>query len=940
MLTFIYPELFLLAIPLWWAYQRFGRATGVTGGLRVALLVLFLLALTGPLLNLSGSGTDVVVVVDRSRSIREDDAAHIQELIRILEEGRGTGDRVGLVTFGQDARIEQQLAEKSQFADYAHQVSPDGSDLHAGLLSALTLVQDDRPARILVLSDGEANGPNPDSAARRCRDAGVPVDYRLFERLNVGDTAIESVLLPDTVNLREPFQLSVWIHADKVGEGTVRLLRNGKPISQSKQEFHIGENRVIFRDVLESPGIHTYSAQLDIQDDLLLENNKGLGVVRAEAGPRLLVLNEDGQEDNLVRALLSGQLPVDVAAAKDFPLTHDALDPYRAVIVENVPARQFGRIKMERLAQFVEDLGGGLMLTGGERSFGTGGYFKSPLDDVLPVSMEMREEHRKNRLALVIALDRSGSMAVPVSGGKVKMDLANLGTVECLKMLSPGDSVAVIAVDSSPHIIVPMTPVEDPEAMSSKVKRIESMGGGIFIYEALTAAGQELMKAEQSTKHIILFSDANDSEEPGAYKSLLEKFAEAGITCSVIGLGTKTDVDSALLEDIARRGKGNIMFTTDPEELPRLFTEDTMSVARSSFIEFDPKTQPNGIPGKMLPDAVLMGSWDETNFPTVGGYNLSYLKPEATVAVTSQDEYAAPWSAFWYRGLGRVAAITLEVDGKHAGGFGQWGSYSNFMITHARWLLGGDEPSSVYVRMEQVGQEAVVNFELDPDRPDTARQAPTFHVLPPGDERQKPFNPDLVWTGPYSLEARFRLAESGTYRTLIQTGPRGVQRGPAVSLPYSPEFAPRTGLRAGTEILKASADLTEGKSRPEVLDIFRDPPRSVKKYSLVPWLAIAGLCILLMEIAGRRLSLWERIMDVLTPEELAQATTPSAKVSPVKVPLRERIKRLASKKATAKPVTVLKPGEPPTAPAAPEPTTPSLVDVYAKAKQQTRNRMK
>ena len=161
-----------------------------------------------------------------------------------------------------------------------------------------------------------------------------------------------------------------------------------------------------------------------------------------------------------------------------------------------------------------------------------------------------------------------------------------------------------------------------------------------------------------------------------------------------------------------------------------------------------------------------------------------------------------------------------------------------------------------------------------------------------------------------------------------------------MSLPYSPEFAPRTGLRAGTEILKASADLTEGKSRPEVLDIFRDPPRSVKKYSLVPWLAIAGLCILLMEIAGRRLSLWERIMDVLTPEELAQATTPSAKVSPVKVPLRERIKRLASKKATAKPVTVLKPGEPPTAPAAPEQTTPSLVDVYAKAKQQTRNRMK
>src|SRR5690606_7454948 len=133
--------------------------------------------------------------------------------------------------------------------------------------------------------------------------------------------------------------------------------------------------------------------------------------------------------------------------------TQDALDPYRAVIVENVPAGDFGRLKMEQLAQFVEDLGGGLLLTGGEKSFGSGGYFNSPLEDVLPVSMELREEHRKTRVAIAIALDRSGSMAVPVAGGKTKMDLANLGTAECVNLLSAGDSVAVIAVDSTPHIV-------------------------------------------------------------------------------------------------------------------------------------------------------------------------------------------------------------------------------------------------------------------------------------------------------------------------------------------------------------------------------------------------------------------------------------------------------------------------------------------------------
>ena len=223
---------------------------------------------------------------------------------------------------------------------------------------------------------------------------------------------------------------------------------------------------------------------MNVLGDPLAENNTGSGVVFVDAGPRVLVLNGDKSEGNLVRALKSANIPVDVALAGAQPLTADLLDRYRAVVVENVPAAAFGRISMERVAQFVEDLGGGFLLTGGERSFGVGGYFKSPLENVLPVSMELRHEHRKNRVAISIALDRSGSMAIPVGGGRTKMDLADLGTAECVRLLSAGDMVAVIAVDTTPHIIQSMTPVEDPEAIAAKALRIQSLGGGIFIYEA------------------------------------------------------------------------------------------------------------------------------------------------------------------------------------------------------------------------------------------------------------------------------------------------------------------------------------------------------------------------------------------------------------------------------------------------------------------------
>src|SRR5690606_16615375 len=103
---------------------------------------------------------------------------------------------------------------------------------------------------------------------------------------------------------------------------------------------------------------------------------------------------------------------------------------------------------LEAIATWVRDLGGGLLMTGGEASFGPGGYHRTPVEDVLPVTMEIRQEQRRFSLALAIALDRSGSMQAAVGSGETKMDLANRGTVAAIELLGPLDSLAVIAVDS------------------------------------------------------------------------------------------------------------------------------------------------------------------------------------------------------------------------------------------------------------------------------------------------------------------------------------------------------------------------------------------------------------------------------------------------------------------------------------------------------------
>ena len=851
-----YPEFLLLGIPAWLLYRRFGQASGVTKWLRLSLLLILLVCLCGPQMNLGGYGVDVIAIVDRSRSMPEGSDGRIRELLTNLDHNRGTYDRLGIVTFGLEAQNERGPQNSGEFNGYTREVLPDGSDLEAALEYAIANQDKRRPVRFLVFSDGQYTGASPTSSARRAREQQVPIDYRLFESSNTGDSAVESIELPRSVTPREPFQFSVWIYADKPTASKVTVKRGNVEIAKTERVLNIGRNRLLFRDLIDQPGFFEYEVKLEVNDDPIDENNTGIGSVRVESGPRVLLLNSDGQPGNLGRALESARIPYDVAKPTDHPLTQDSLDLYRTIILENVPASDLGRLKMERIAQFVEDLGGGLLLTGGQRSFGQGGSFNSPLDPVLPVAMELREEHRKTRVAIAIALDRSGSKTAPVKGNKVKMDLADLGAAECIRLHSPGDSVSLIAVDSSPHIVIPMTDIDDPVPLAQQALGIQSEGGGIYIYEALMAAGQELMKADQSTKHIILFSDAQDSEEPGNYQELLRKYEEADITVSVIGLGTPGDKDSNLLKDIAKLGRGNIMFTEDAEELPRLFTEDAMSVARSNFIEADPETQPNGIPAAPLTDLRMIGELNLSGFPTAGGYNLSYIKPEATAGVISQDEYTAPWAAYWYRGLGRVAAITLEVDGKFSGQFGKWDLYEPFLVTNARWLLGGDNPTAVYLTLQQDGQDALATLELDPNRPAGTALAPELLLIPPGEERIDPQNIPLEWIGPDTLEARASLNRTGTYRTIIKTGPGQYQRGPALSLPYSPEFAPRIGLPSGEETLERIAELSGGHARTDVLEVFKDPPRSPQRSSLIPWFLLVGLVVLITEIAGRRMQLW------------------------------------------------------------------------------------
>lgn len=943
MIQLTYPELLLLVIPLLVLYRKFGYVPGPTGWLRGALILMIVFAATLPRINLTTDGTDLVIIVDRSKSMPAGAEEQIENLIRDVQKNLGDGDRVALVTFGSQAYVEHEFSNEALHSEFTKVVAENGSDLNEAILTALDRrVNRNRPLRILVMSDGEYNGASPLYAARRCREQNVPIDFRPFSNNYLGDIAVESIGLPQQVAPNEPYQFNVWLTSDRETEAEVVVRRNGEVVATKKQVMKVGNNRVVFRDWISDSGFYSYDASVRIPEDStdtvadpVPQNNVAQGIVRVESQKKILVINHDGQEDNVTRALKAAEISYELSSPAH-PLTQDSLDPFRAVILENVSANALGRLKMDRLAQFVEDLGGGLLMTGGRQSFATGGYYRSPLEEVLPVSLESRKETRRSRCALVMILDRSGSMSAPVGLGKQKMDLANLGTAECIKMLNSKDMVSVIAVDSVAHVVQPMTPVSNPQAIAARAMQIQSMGGGIFVYTGLLAGAAQMEKAENfGTRHIILFSDALDSEEPGGYIGLLEKLTKAGVTVSVIGLGTPADVDAPFLEDIARRGNGTISFTEDPQELPRLFAQDALNVTRSTFLMRDDE-YPEGFNGKILPNIQSLGEFSSSEFPNFDGYNLTYLKENASIGVVSTDENNAPLSAYWLRGLGRVAVITPELDGKYSGQLTNWSGYDDFVITHARWLLGTEEDQELFVAIRQEGQDAVIEVEMGEQfEKQSSKAAPDFWIITPGDERSEPVKPEFIWTGPQSLQARFRMDDLGTYRTLVRTD-QGLVRGPALTLPYSPEFLPRTNLPSGEEVLGEMAELTGGSKRVNVLESLEQPFRAPRYVSLVPWLCILSLIALVTEIAGRRLGLWQLFRR-------SSAVRKINKSEEVKTGARQPARKTVRRKS--KPKKIKQPtGSPSPAPAAStavkEPQVDRKADVFAKAKSRAQKRLK
>ncbi len=813
---------------------------------RLLALAAIAFAMVNPRIFKAISALDVVLGVDFSRSVGQEGK---ETAIKVLEEARriqGPDTRTGLLFFGRQPVWEFFPRGDFHLADFSPSVKRDETNIEAALQAALAQMGSGHQGRILLVSDGNENHGAAARVVPLLRSHGVPV-WVLPVNLPRGrnEIYISDFTLPRQVDSAESFEVRGAIESLYEAPARIKLLRNG--VIQRDQELILkpGTNRVSFRENLRDRGNHTFELLVESAEDTLAENNLLQGVVEVKGPPRVLYLHTQNSAQRFVSRALSVQgYSVVESLPEESPLSLPEISAFDLVVLDNVPAYRLSQSKMETLEKYVRDLGGGLVVIGGSQSYGAGGYYRTPLERILPVEIRPPSRIDYPRVAILFLLDKSGSMGAGPAGA-TKLDLAKAAAVSAADLLNPTDQIGILAFDAGWDWVLPFRQVGKGEWISGTLSPLES-DGGTDLYKAMVEAYRSFSAKGAAIKHLLVLSDG--LTDKADFHSLVTRMVQGGVTVSTVALGQ--DADWSLMAAIAKDGKGRAYITVDPHTVPQIFTSETLMVSRDLLVEAlaYPKATSSSGPLKGL---------FEKRMPPVRGYVLTHPKPGADLLIRAEDD---PLLVSWRYGLGTVAAFTSDLSGRWGKEWVEWEEFPQWVSQLARHAMRKISDYKIRAEIQPEGDEVkVVADFLSEERgfvnylklkgnltgPDRSTRVIPFQQIAPG-----------------RYESRFSTPQQGIYLlTIHDEGQKGKIPSVATSLPFVAPY-PREyrELKPNNSLLSRLAEETGG----EVLDpnrpneglsrLFTPDPKKGRSAQETWWpLSGIGLLLFIADLALRRL---------------------------------------------------------------------------------------
>ena len=939
--------------------------------LRCSLIAFLTFALSEMYARRPNDSVTVIFLWDRSLSMPPEykgqgpDDLREERIFKFINDAvamRGSAhanDRVGVIVFGKQPSLELPPGRvpKLNFKKIYSQVDKSYTDIAGALKLALASFPEGGGKRVVLISDGNENMGQAEEQARLAKQNGVQIDVVPIAagRKHQGEILVERIEAPPLTEKGSRLPLRIVIRSfhpeivvarltlrkitfdptrdtkDSEQTSTVVELRQGLQAFQFQQAGAKDETVFAYEASIVPLRVKTEAGAIrheGLPGDRV-DNNVARVTVMSR-GERAVLILEDRPEDK--SNVVTHQLLVDRLRAANPQLKIMTMMPaqlraitkgdnerlatfltkFDAIFLANLPADQFTDDEQKVIRSIVHDQGAGLVMIGGNQSFGAGGWQNTEIEKALPVEMELKSMKVEGRSGLVLIMHAS-EMA---EGNAWQRKIAKLA----LEKLSPMDYFGQIHYNHGApgghqwHI-----PFQEIAGSRNRLMRlVDSMEPGDMpdVDPAFLKAHKELTNPEYSlgTKHIILISDGDHWD---ASRQMLQKLLRDKITCSTVCITTHGIDANKKMAAVARATNGRSYDVKDPKELPAIYVRETRLVSQS-FVH----TKPFAPLLKGLREGPTEGMAGP--LPKLFGFVRTTPRDSPLVKVLIETEPMGPFKfpilAAWQYGLGKSVAFTSDARTQPKGDAfwdKDWANdksmYGRFWNQTLDWVLRPKETGThLFMSTEQKdGKIRIIVEAQDADKMPLTNVKLKAGITSPGfevkDNRRTELRFEQKNVGVY--EAEIPADEVGAYFINIQGSWKKdgqemfdqVRAG--VTIPYSPEFAE---MESNPSLLDKLREMTDGKRYADddaVLtkvareaDVFRAAPEvHGSPQPLWPWLVFATAVCLLLDVAVRRVAiqpevvwsksvtLWQRLRRQAvvddTPAYIERLRSRKAKVS-------------------------------------------------------------
>ena len=865
-----------LAPWLWW--MHLAGYSGLRGAravvallLRLLVLAAFVAVLAEPRAVRLSHALAVVYALDLSDSVDPAEVNKALTYVAATTEAKPESDEAGLIAFARDAVVELPPGISFPFEKINSRIVRDGTNLEKALSLAAAMLPEERHGRIVLVSDGASNEGDLARVLGELKARSIPVDVVPVEYHHEHEVWLEKLDLPRLAKVGQPYKATLIIASRHQGTGTLVLEENGQPLhvaprtadpTRKTVEFTTGKTPVTVTIPPRQAGFYEYVARIEVPDgkDGWDKNNIARNHVYLEGPGRVLVVTRDRTREeeqkeeaepvedwrHLVEALKSGKRNIDLRTATQFPRDAFALLPYDCIIVPNVPANAFDGVQLRALHDAVYHQGSGFLMVGGRHSFGPGGYQRTAVERLLPVTMDISQKKVLPKGALVICLHTCEFDAGNTWGKRIAK--------QAIKVLSKQDDVGVLVYEYAEKWLFKLTPAGRYNELIPLIN--EAVIGDMPSFGTTMQMALDALKAsDAAAKHMIIISDGDPSPPlPG----LLAQFAQGGISISTVAICPHPGDDLAIatMTDIANRTGGRYYLVQKGEvtRLPGIFIREAKTLRRNLIQKktFAPRLE--------VPSPILQGNYPA---PKLHGFVLTTPKSQAvTILRGPSEEDVDPVLATWRYGVGKTAAFTSDLAANWGADWLRWERYAAFVNQLITDIARGQMASELILQCSIEGRTATLIVD------DTHKELTFLEVkaqVAGPDERS--VTVPLKQVGPRRYHGQLPIWGKGNYHVVARGlgGGRDERALGRFSVAYSPEY-----LRFGSDpiVLRRIAERTGGRllaGRADEDEIFvrPDEPKASSR-PLFDLLLIVLACLIPLDVGIRRVQIdWHLVRSWL-----------------------------------------------------------------------------